>query len=71
MKTRETYLRGLSQRIEVAGLPENLAFLLDEISQLPNEDRLFVRRELQDRGVELLPRNLFYNYTTQEWIEEE
>lgn len=38
------------------------------ISELDNMTRKEIRKELELEGHEEMPRNLFYNYQTQEWI---
>ena len=38
------------------------------IDELPDADRIVVRKEAQRRGIDELPRNLYFNYKTQVWI---
>lgn len=38
------------------------------IDLLSNEQRLALRNDLEANGYTKLPRNLYYNYDTQEWI---
>ena len=42
---------------------------LDMIDELHNDDRRMLREMWIQQGVADLPRNLWYNYTSQEWID--
>ncbi len=56
------------QEVEQMIKNENMK-IVDYIDTLTNEQRKQLRDELLKDGYKHLPRNLFYNYKTQEWID--
>lgn len=50
-------------------LKNNESSVTEDIDKLTNAQRVEVRLFAELMGVKELPRNLFFNYTTQEWIE--
>ena len=38
------------------------------IDKLSTPERRWIREELEAEGYKTMPRNLFYNYSTQEWV---
>ena len=49
-------------------MTEARQYLIDTVNKMSNEGRKELREELEAMGMEDLPRNLYYNYETQEWI---
>jgi len=47
---------------------ENLESAIDHINSLNNSERLLLREYCENNGAVKLPRNLYYNYKTQQWI---
>ena len=41
---------------------------MEAINMLTSDQRRELREKLEAEKIEQLPRNLFYNYQTQEWI---
>jgi len=48
--------------------PEQVLLVTGLIDALSDADRVLLRDEAKAQGVNLLPRNLFFNYATQAWI---
>lgn len=53
---------------EATGLSVGETILLRLIDTLNSAERVALRETLEAHGMKELPRNLFYNYETQEWI---
>ena len=51
----------------IAGNKSNT--LIELIDTLPNSERIEIRTVCLAQGVNELPRNLYYNYKTQSWID--
>lgn len=50
-------------------LDRALAVSASAIDMLSDEQRIELRKELISNGITELPRNLYFNYETQRWIE--
>ena len=65
----------LDQRIALVALiqsartKDSLLVVCSLIDALDDSQRVAVRNACADAGVTTLPRNLFYNYQTQAWID--
>lgn len=51
------------------GVTEDQCAFQLAIDLMTDEQRIKLREKLENMGVEKLPRNLFYNYSTQKWID--
>ena len=44
-------------------------WFVEAVNMLTNEQRKELRNRMETLGVTTLPRNLYFNYQTQEWID--
>ncbi len=62
-------LLSLVSLLKSAKADDQMLLVAGLIDGLSDGERVMVRTEAMAQGVELLPRNLYFNYETQVWID--
>ena len=64
-------LTALLKVLKAAKLPngQQLVLVASLIDELTDAERVTLRKAAELHGMKLLPRNLYYNYATQTWID--